>query len=155
MGRVKWFTHPVFFIFFNTLWNEGRRPHVRHNTGPSQRPSKCLIHVQALLSQFLKIYTTDVVAGGKKHNGRGWFMLLKRRCTNLGNQPCLMTWGVFFPADFPVIQLLENLHTASLLIIQGNGEHPPVSAFSADSMSAVLIWSKCLPLLNSGACCTN
>lgn len=77
--------------------------------------------------------------GKKNTTDGGWFMLLKRRFTNLGNQPSLMTWGVFFPADFPVIQLLENLHTASLLIIQGNGEHPPVSAFSADNMSAVLI----------------
>lgn len=32
---------------------------------------------------------------------------------------------------------------------------PTISAFSADSMSAALIWSKCLSLLNSGAQCTN
>lgn len=54
------------FPFFDTVWNEGHRPHARPNTGPSQQSSKCLIHVEAPLSQFLKIYSTDVVAGEKK-----------------------------------------------------------------------------------------
>lgn len=40
-------------FLFSTLF-EGHRPHVRHNTGPSQQSTKCPIHVEALLSQILK-----------------------------------------------------------------------------------------------------
>lgn len=40
------------------------------------------------------------------------------RCTNLGNRPGLMTCGVLFPADFPVTQLVENLNTAPLRLMQ-------------------------------------
>lgn len=42
----------ILFSFLATLWNEGHRPHAKHNTGPSQHSFKCLIHAKALLSQF-------------------------------------------------------------------------------------------------------
>lgn len=54
----------------------------------------------------------------KKHNRRGQFTFEQWRCTNLGNRPGLMTCGLLFPADFPVTQLVENLNTASLRLMQ-------------------------------------
>lgn len=41
----------VLFSFKAPLWKQGHRPHVRQNTDPSQQPSKCPIHAEALLSQ--------------------------------------------------------------------------------------------------------
>lgn len=43
------------FLFW-AVWNGGPRPHVRHNTGPSQRSTKCPIHAAALLQHFFKFY---------------------------------------------------------------------------------------------------
>lgn len=41
----------ILFSFKAPLWKQGHRPHVRQNTDPSQQPSKCPIHAEALLSQ--------------------------------------------------------------------------------------------------------
>lgn len=58
----------------------------------------------------------------KKHNGRGQFTFEQWRCTNLGNQPGLMTCSILCPADFPVTQIVENLNTASLRLTQISGQ---------------------------------
>lgn len=144
----------ILFSFFDTLWNEGHGPHVRRNTGPSQQSSKCPIHVEALLSQFLKIYSTDVVTG-KKTQRTGSVYALAAKVYKF-RKPALLD---------DMRRLLScrlSSHSAS-----GKSQHsithnytryrwtPTISAFSADSMSAALIWSKCLSLLNSGAQCTN
>lgn len=135
----------ILFSFFDTVWNEGHRPHVRNNTAPSQQSSKCPIHVEALLSQFLKIYPTDVVTG-KKTQQTGSVYVLGAKVYKFRKPALLDDTGRLLSADFPVIQLLENLNTTSLIITRGTGEHP---TFSADRISARLIWSKCLSWLKS------
>lgn len=84
------------------------------NTGPSQQSSKGPIHVQALLSQFLKIHSTDVVSRKKAQRTGSVYTWAAKVYKFRKPAPADDMVIIFFPADFPVIQLLEILNTTSL-----------------------------------------